>query len=336
MTRVHTDLGDLLDELAAGRGWRLEPLDKHVDSLSGSPFELAMLGDEALLVKHISADLDWIMRNLGDGADGRPPWALTLWEQGILARLPAEIDHLIVGMAYDPATGHLRQVMRYVPGAMVPAGGDPVPAAQHRRFLDHMAALHATFWGFTDRYGLITAERRYGFAHPSFTEREASAGRSDPIPAMFPGGWAAVAALAPEAAAVALALTADARPLGKALAEGPQTLVHGDWKFGNLGTLPDGRTVLLDWAWPGAAGPCVDLAWYLAVNCDRLPESKEDTIAAYRAALEGRGIATDAWWDRQLALALLGAFLQLGWSKAGNPDELGWWTGRAVATAGTL
>ncbi len=80
----------------------------------------------------------------------------------------------------------------------------------------------------------------------------------------------------------------------------------------------------------------MDLAWYLAVNCDRLPESKEDTIAAYRLSLERRGIDTALWWDRHLDLALLGGFLQLGWSKPGNPAELAWWTQRVLPTARAL
>ena len=49
-----------------------------------------------------------------------------------------------------------------------------------------------------------------------------------------------------------------------------------------------------------------------------------------------RGVDTAGWWDRQLELALLGAFVQLGWSKAGDPAELAWWTERVVATARTL
>ena len=329
---VFTTVEDLLESFAGGRPWRLEPMDKHVDSLSGSPFERAVVGDERFVVKHISRDLDWLMRVLHDGADGTRPRALILWQDGLLDALPAEIDHVIVGMAYDEKTGHLHQVMRDVGEAMVPPGdAAPVPLRQHRRFLEHMAGLHAAYWGFEDRYGLTTAQDRYGFAHPAHAGREA-----DPIPRMFPGGWAAVRAAAPEAADVALAIAADAGALETAMAAGPQTLVHGDWKFGNLGTLADGRTALLDWAWPGRAGPCVDLAWYLAVNCDRLPESKEDSIAAYRAAVERSGISTHPWWDRQLDLALLGAFVQLGWSKAGDPAELAWWTGRAVTTAAIL
>jgi len=207
-----------------------------------------------------------------------------------------------------------------------------VPLTQHRGFLDHMAAMHTAFWGFTDEYGLTTTQDRYGFASLANASRESG----EAIPALMPAGWAAVGALAPEAARFALALTADAAPLHAAMAAGPCTLVHGDWKFGNLGTRPDGRTVLLDWGWPGRAPPPVDLAWYLAVNCDRLPESKEDTITAYRAALERQGVDTGGWWDRQLELALLGAFLQLGWSKAHDPAELAWWTDRVVVTAGSL
>ena len=38
---------------------------------------------------------------------------------------------------------------------------------------------------------------------------------------------------------------------------------------------------------PGAGRRLSDLAWYLAINCRRLPQSKEASIAAYREALEG-------------------------------------------------
>jgi Phosphotransferase enzyme family len=333
---VYGSVGELLDGLAQGRPWRLEPMGKSIDSLSGSPFERAHIdGREPLVVKHISRDLDWVMRVLQDGADGRRPRALTVWQDGLLDAMPAEIDPVIVGMAYDGRTGLLHQAMRDITPALI-APDAVVTVAQNRRILDNMAALHVAFWGFVDRYQLTTARHRYGFASLANSEREAAAGHRDPIPAMFPGGWAAVRAIAPEAADCALALTADPGPLQAAQAHGPQTFVHGDWKFGNLGAHPDGRTILLDWAWPGAAPSVVDLAWYLAVNCDRLPESKEDTIAAYRSSVEGRGIATAGWWDRQLELALLGAFVQLGWSKAGDPAELAWWTTRAVATANSL
>ncbi|MGZ8752935.1 MAG: aminoglycoside phosphotransferase, partial [Acidimicrobiia bacterium] len=100
-----------------------------------------------------------------------------------------------------------------------------------------------------------------------------------------------------------------------------------------------GRTVLIDWANPGA-GPCVtELTWYLALNRARLPvdHTKDDAVDAYRAALEGRGIETAPWWDRALGLAFLGALVQFGWEKAlGDDNELAWWEARAVAGASFL
>ncbi len=202
---MHATVEALLDDLAGGRPWRIEAMDKHVDSLSGSPFERAYVDDEPYIVKHIARDLDWLMRVLGDGADGTRPRALIMWQEGLLAQLPAEIDHVTVGMAYDPATGHLTQVMRDASAAMIPAGGDPVSLAQHRGLLDHMAALHAAFWDFRDRYGLTTPEQRYGFAHPDHTVREQAAGHTDVIPGLFPDGWQAMRELAPEAADLCLA-----------------------------------------------------------------------------------------------------------------------------------
>jgi len=46
---------------------------------------------------------------------------------------------------------------------------------------------------------------------------------------------------------------------------------------------------------------------------------------------ESRGVATAGWWDRQLALCLLGALVQFGWEKAlGAGAELEWWLARAA------
>jgi hypothetical protein len=64
----------------------------------------------------------------------------------------------------------------------------------------------------------------------------------------------------------------------------------GDWKLGNLGAHPDGRTILLDWTLPGAGPACWELCWYLALNRARPPEPKEAVIDRFRAALEHHGI----------------------------------------------
>jgi hypothetical protein len=86
---------------------------------------------------------------------------------------------------------------------------------------------------------------------------------------------------------------------------------------------PDGRTILLDWAYPGSGPACWDLCRYLALNRARLPESKEAAIGRFRAALEARGVATGSWWDTQLDLCLIAIMAAFGWEKAlGDDGEL--------------
>jgi hypothetical protein len=131
-------------------------------------------------------------------------------------------------------------------------------------------------------------------------------------------------------------------PLTAALAQTPVTFLHGDWKMGNLGEHPDGRTILVDCAYPGSGPPCWDLMWYLALNRARLPVAKAEVIAQFRAALERRGWDTEGWFGRQLALCQLGMISTFGWEKAlgaGDPAgaaELDWWQQRALAAAREL
>ena len=314
-----------------------EPFAKTADSLSGSPFEWVRAGGRDYVLKHIGHDLDWLMRALDDGVDGRPAYAAVCWREGLLDGLPATIDTTVVGMAHESGahgSGRTAVLMRDVTPALVPGGSTAIPYEQHRAFLGHMAQMHARYWGFVDTYGLLAPGVRYTALTPAMSAREAAAGHDDPVPRYVPTGWAALRLAEPKLHDRLLALATDPAPLVTALAATPRTLVHGDWKYGNLGSTVDGRTVLLDWAWVGADGPCVDLGWYLAVNCDRLPESKEDTIAAYRAALHAHGVDTAGWWEPQLDAALLGALVQLGWSKSG--PELAWWARRVGRVAEEL
>ena len=303
---------------ATGNTVTRERMDKNADSLSGSPFERVTIGSENYVLKYVGHALDWLARALGD----RDCFVRTLWQRGILDELPPQIDHTIVAVA-DTDTG-AALLMRDVHEHLIPDGS--VTRAQHRGFLDHLAAMHAAFWDFpeAEAAGLLPPGNRY----TALTTATGLAEPDDPVPQALGPGWAALERAAPKAYKLAAELAERPGPLVTELAKTPQAFVHGDWKFGNLGRHRDGRTILLDWGWPGRAAPLVDIGWYLAVNCDRLPESKEDTIAEYRAALEGRGISTGQWWDRQLELALLGAFVQLGWSKTHDPAELGWWTER--------
>jgi hypothetical protein len=305
---------------------------KTADSLSSATFERLVIGDERFVVKYVSAANDWIMRATGDVAC-RPLW---MWRTGTLDLLPDCIDPLVVDMAHDVSTGVTALLMPDVSELFVPEGSGPLPLDQHHRFIDHMAAQHATFWNWQGPADLMPLANRYTVLAPTTAHVEADLGNTDGVPSILLPLWQQLRVVAPEVGEFALALTNQPDVLVDALMETPMTLVHGDWKAGNLGTRPDGRTIVVDWAIPGLAPGCIDLAWYLAVNCDRLPESKEVTIAGYRAALARYDIDVAGWFDRQLELCLLGAFVQLGWSKTNGPAELAWWVDRVTPTARDL
>jgi hypothetical protein len=326
MIPIAESLDRLLEHAEAREPWKTE------DSLSGSRFERVVIGGVPFVLKYISVDDDWIMRATGDLG-----WRqLTLLSSGVLTTLPPSIDHAIVGCAPFTSNGGRQGVallMRDVSTSLVPSGSDPISMQLHRGFIEDMASLHVAYWGFSDDAGLFPLAHHYVMLTPAMAELEAMTPHTDPVPPAVADGWRRLDELYPADARVLRALATDPWPLVSDLQRGPQTLIHGDWKLGNLGR-EGARTILLDWDRTGAGPPLVDLAWYLAVNCDRLPETKEDAIDAYRAALESAGIVTDAWWDEQLAAALAGAFLQLGWSKTGDATEYGWWSERLAAWHG--
>ena len=306
---------------------------------SGARLERLIIGGEPYVLKHLDLAQDWTMRASGCLA-GAP---LLAWERGLLARLPACFNQPIIGVFRESGEGSAPSggcgvLMRDVSPWLVPVTDEPISLDQHLRFLRHMAALHAAFWECGRECEVVPVMHRYLELSPWLTIAEAFAGSGHLVPRLVGEGWPRLAEVAPAAAAIVTPLARDPGPLVEALAGTPQTFVHSNWKLDNLGTDAGGRTVLLDWEQPGRGAPLSDLAWYLAINCRRLPHSKEAAIAAYRLALEEHGISTEAWWDRQLALCLLGALVQFGWEKAlgGYDEELAWWETQAVRAAPLL
>ncbi|MDN5854152.1 MAG: phosphotransferase, partial [Actinomycetia bacterium] len=302
------------------------------DGKSDARLERIVVEGQTLVVKHVDLRADWLARASGE----RRCRHMLLWRSGVLDELPSCLDHATVGCAEDTARGTATVLLRDVSPWLVPPG--PLSQAQHRRFLDHMAAMHARFWGHPERAGLLPMSRRYLVLSPQTAAAERARGGEHPVPArQIPQGWRRLPVAAPRSAALAAELVADPTPLLAALARTPSTLLHGDWKVANLGTRPDGRTVLLDWSLAGVGPPCADLAWYLAVNAAALPEPREDAIEAYRRSLERHGVDTGKWWQAQLGLCLIGAFLLLGWDKTiGDPAEIGWWDDRVADAARLL
>jgi hypothetical protein len=302
----------------------------HSDSKSGAPFERVEIGGEPHILKHVHIDHDWTMRAFG--ATTCIP--VDVWRLGLMDVLEERIDHATVavaaGLGRDGLGGAL--LMRDVAQSMVPAGDDPLPLEHHLQLLDDLAGLGARMWGWTGGVGLLPPANRWLPFNDAFIAAEEARGFPDPVPRIAKEGWERFAARAPRAVAEAVqALRRDTRPLVESAATTPSTFLHGDWKLGNLGIGADGRTVLLDWTYCGAGPICFELGWYLAINNARLPHTKEDAIAAFRASLERHGVDTAGWWERQLGLCLLGAVVLFGWEKAfGTDDEFAWWCERAV------
>jgi hypothetical protein len=299
------------------------------DAKSGARLERVVIDGERFVLKHLHPDDDWTMRGFGD-LGCRP---VEVWSSGLLDALPSVIDHAVVGAARGFGRNGWGAVLllRDVGPHLVPEGTAPVPLDTHRQLLDHLAELAAAFWE-VDPGGLpelLSLESRYTAFGPGWLLAEEARGFPDAVPQIAQHGWARFAERVPaDVGALVDDLRHDVDPLVVALRRTPHTFLHGDWKMGNLG-VTGGRTILLDWTYPGIGPVGHDLAWYLALNRDRLAEDKEASIAAVRGGLERRGVSTEGWWEQQVSLCLLGALVQFGWEKAlGDDTELSWWCER--------
>ena len=316
-----------VDELLAGAERRESFVNP--DGRSGSAFERVWIDGSPHVVKYLHLDDDFTMRVSGD----LRPRAVRAWAAGLLDSAPAAVDHAVVGAA----TGHGRNgwgaalLMRDVSADLLPGGDDPIEADRHAAFVDNLACFCAATWGWRDDPttgpGLLPYAARWAWFGDAALDGERSLGWPEKVPRVAAEGWARFAQRAPgDVARVVRDLLRDASPLAVALRDTPSCLLHGDVKASNVGQGPDGRTVLVDWAYVGEGPACHELAWHLALDRRRLPVSKEATVAAFRAGLERHGVPTAGWWERQLGLSLLGAVVQFGWEKAlGDDEELAWW-----------
>jgi hypothetical protein len=300
------------------------------DGKSRSIFEQVTIDGQRFFLKRLSPAWDWIMRVTGDHIH-RP---YLIWRAGIMDLAPACIDHTVVAMEVSGVGDEaiLSMLMEDVGPNLVAEGDAVVPYEQHAGFIDHLAQLSAAFWDWTDTVeGLTTMAERLRFFDGVNVARELAVDEPPGPIVAADAGWRILPERSPALASLAHTIQEEPSLLTAAMAQTPVTFLHGDWKMGNLGTRPGGRTILLDWAYPGSGPACWDLCWYLALNRARLPEPKEATVARFRRALEEHGISTAGWFETQLDLCTIGMMTTFGWEKAlGDEEELRWWEGRAT------
>jgi len=306
-----------------------EPV-KPDDGKSTSSFERVTIDGQRFFLKRLSPASDWIMRATGDHVH-RP---FLVWQAGIMDQVPTFIDHAVVAMEISGVgdAAQLSILMHDVGLHLVPEGDAPVREELHQGFIEHLAGFSAAFWGWEDDVGgLTTMTERIRFFDANNIGRELA--MTDPPGTIVAAdaGWRLLLERSPALAGVARAVQNDPAIVTGPLAATPVTFLHGDWKMGNLGRRPDGRTILIDWAFPGSGPACWDLCWYLALNQARIPESKEATVVRFRDALERHGVECAAWFEPQLDLCIIGIMASFGWEKAlGEGGELQWWEERVA------
>jgi hypothetical protein len=219
---------------------------------------------------------------------------------------------------------------------LVPGDG-PLPAATFDFILQCTAQMHARFWDAPpeDTVGWCGLRERLLMLSEPAGQRLRDAGLME---LGFGAGWERFhAAVTPEVRALVRRLHDEPGPLIAALNMLPPTLLHNDVKVGNL-AIESGTLWLFDWALAGIGPAGCDLGWLLAVNSSRLPWTLDETTERYaghlRTALGERFDA--AAWQRQRAAAHLCGLLMLGWAKAHDPEELGWWCERSLEARSLL
>jgi hypothetical protein len=216
--------------------------------------------------------------------------------------------------------------------AGITAEYQPVSVDLHQRLLEAMAAVHANFWEaaeLTDpSLGLCTMSDLHNATSLQTAHQVVS--HTSPIPQAILEGWPLLLALLERDVADVLGqLMADPQSLYVSFSHFPCTLVHGDWKLGNLGSLGTQvpQIAVLDWQLATFGPMTIDLAWYLVSVEALVPISYESSIEHYRRNLAQRlgGRFDERWWQPMLELGMVGHILRLGftsrWDRIHDPNE---------------
>ena len=351
---------------------RVERTALDVEHYSGNTLERVIAtsgGREARFVlKHFSIEADWIMRVTHD-TEVRE---VALFRGGVYQRVPDLCIIPIVAAAREGKSW--ASLMVDVSEHMLPGGSAPLPLPDLRRILDHLAVVHSRFMEdeslLNPALGLSSLRDFILILCEPVIDREVEQGRSHPVLEAAQRGWDIFADVGmPEAVRIVRKTQLDLRPMLRALARAPRTLVHGDYKIANLGAwtpppppqvedaaataagdaIPEGRppeprTIMIDWQDATFGSPLLDIGYFLAINSSRLPVSKEDAIQMYRDSLASFGYSYQPHaWTRDLEVGLMaGGGMRLVWQKAlgtqsddamvraRETEEVRWWSEQII------
>jgi hypothetical protein len=329
-----------------------------VEHFSGNTLERVTAKREnktmRFVLKHFSFDNDWIMRHTQDYEVRE----VALFRFGIFPKIPEWCIVPIIAVARNGKSWS--SLMVDVSEALTPSSSEPIPLDDLKRYLNHLAVIHARFMEdeslLNPKLGLTTLRDFILILSPQTVSRSIEQGQTHRVLEWAQRGWQQFAAQSPDASRILEKIRYDLRPLLRAIARAPRTLVHGDYKLANLGTwippMPSNhdenaphpavepRTIVLDWQGAAFGSPLLDLGYFLAINSSRLPVSKEETIQIYRDALALYGYRyQEHSWTRDLEVGLLaGGAMRLVWQHALSANsadetvreratsEIAWWS----------
>jgi len=204
---------------------------------------------------------------------------VALFLNGVYQRLPEPCYVPILAVAREGKSRAM--LMVDVSDSLLPPGDVPVPPADIEQYLDHLAILHAHFMGDESledaALGLCSRHDSIMVLSPAAARRTLELGQEEEFMCTIISGWEMFEKVAPvEAVRIIKNLQQDLQPVLSALADGPRTLLHGDYKFAHLGTMNGVRTIMLDWAAVTFGPPLPDLGWFLAVNYVSILSQKSD------------------------------------------------------------
>jgi len=173
--------------------------------------------------------------------------------------------------------------------------------ADAERCIDSLADWHAKWWGQTD--GMVESGVAIALTDPLYPAI---------LPGLFEEGWAKLNASTqcqPPAPLTTIGKRFSAT-IGKLLdsfGEGPQTLLHGDYRADNLMFGPDDEPIALDFQLIGTGTPAYDLAYFVTASLEVTASEEKALFARWADRLVASGIAasdmTDMW-DRYRRAAL--------------------------------
>jgi hypothetical protein len=228
----------------------------------------------------------------------------------------------------DPGTSQFVLVMEDIGGLRCVDQIAGMSIADAERAVDGLAAWHATWWG---------------QAEP-LAERGLTVSLGDEIyktvlPIVFAEGWEklqtevnvpkAIEAVGPDWSAAMPRLLDD-------LAEGPTTMIHGDFRADNLFFEDDGSVAAVDFQLIGTGRGAYDLAYFITQSIDPAAASTHERALFDRwiAALEAAGVPVedldDAWEDYRKAALFCLAYPVVAWRGMDVAD------GRQLGLADTM